>query len=104
MYEIFFHKSSRQFSHGRIVFPGLLRVAVQPLRLLRGGGLHQRDGADEDGADAAAGRVGAALRAAAARLQGHQVRTGDSAHITLIFSYKAFLDNIFLDLGEYLIF
>lgn len=31
---------------------GLLRVPVQPVRLLRGGGLHQRDGADQERADA----------------------------------------------------
>lgn len=53
--------------------PGLLRLSVQPFRLLRGDRFYQRDGADEDASDAAARHLRAALCATPQGLQGHQV-------------------------------
>lgn len=43
---------------------GLLRVPVQPVRLLRGDRLHQRDGAHQVGGDASARHLRAAVCAA----------------------------------------
>lgn len=41
--------------------PGILRVPLQPVRLLRGYRLDQRDGADQDAGDATARHLRTAL-------------------------------------------